>query len=164
MPDGTTRLGCHPVWIWVAGGLVRIKEPTVFGAVVKGNAMSRMWWLPVGLLCLASTARAIGDFTEFQGNVDAVTSLGIGLWALPWLGATKLAGVGGVLAGVWIVPLGVLATACLVAYHGHAVVLHLTIGNGFADAVPALVMTIISGLALVSPVLRLRAGRRLTAR
>lgn len=52
--------------------------------------MSMMWWIPFGLLCLASTARAIGDFTEFQGNVDVVTSLGIGLWALPWLGATKI--------------------------------------------------------------------------
>lgn len=118
--------------------------------------MYRLWWIPVGLLCLMSTARAIGDFTGFQGNVDAVTSLGIDTQALPYLGATKLAGVAGLLVGVRMPRLGALAAGCLVAYHGVAATLHLTVGAGLFDAAPALITAVVAALALPAYALRFR--------
>jgi hypothetical protein len=76
--------------------------------------------------------------------VTTVGRLRLPAWAPPYLGALKLAGAAGVLAGLWLEALGLVAAAALVAYFVGAVLAHLRVGDGrnvWQPAVP-LVMSV----------------------
>jgi uncharacterized membrane protein YphA (DoxX/SURF4 family) len=63
---------------------------------------------------------------------------------LPVLAALEMAGAMGIVIGLWVEPLGILAAACLVAYFSGAVIGHLRVRDtkNLAMPLPPLVLAI----------------------
>ena len=72
-------------------------------------------------------------------------TVGVPLHFFPILAALELAGAAGILIGLWLEPLGVVAAACLVVYFGGALVGHIRVRDtkGLAMPVPPLVLSIV---------------------
>ena len=71
-------------------------------------------------------------------------TVGVPLRLFPVLAALEFAGAAGILIGLWLEPLGVVAAAGLVVYFVGAVVGHLRVGDtkGLTMPVPPLVLAI----------------------
>ena len=82
------------------------------------------------LLALVSVSSAA---MKLRKNEQVLTSIhgtvGVPLRFIPGLAALELAGAAGIIAGLWVAPLGVAAAAGLVAYFLGAVISHLRVGD-----------------------------------
>jgi uncharacterized membrane protein YphA (DoxX/SURF4 family) len=72
------------------------------------------------LLCGSATAKLVG----FEPSVQGITSLGVPRSWLPRLAVAEIAGAIGVLVGLAVAWIGVLAALGLVAYYAGAVIAH----------------------------------------
>ncbi|MFB6838039.1 DoxX family protein [Streptomyces sp. NPDC056361] len=99
------------------------------------------------LLALAATGSAFMTFTKNPQVVGSMTKVGVSEGALPLLATAKAAGALGLLAGLFVAPLGVAAAVGLVLYFAGAVVAHLRVKD--YELAPAAVLTLIAAAALV---------------
>src|SRR3954452_16516037 len=72
-------------------------------------------------------------------------TVGVPLRFFPVLAFLEVAGAAGILVGLWLKPLGVLAAACLVAYFAGAAIGHLRVGDikHLTMPLPPLVLSVI---------------------
>jgi len=78
-------------------------------------------------ICLNSAAMKLRKNDQVLAVIHG--TVGVPLQHLPVLAALEIAGAAGILIGLWLEPLGVLAAAGLVAYFVGAVLGHLRVKN-----------------------------------
>ena len=76
------------------------------------------------LLTLVLVASAYAKLTKNKGLVDSFAGLGVPLGILPFLASCEIAGVAGLLVGLWYPSLGIAAAIGLVLYFVGAVGAH----------------------------------------
>jgi hypothetical protein len=99
----------------------------------------------LSLLLIASGGLLL---TKEKGVTASMTGLGVPLRWFPLLAALKIAGALGLLAGIFVRPLGVAAAVGVVLYFAGAVVAHLRAKDVSGSLVPA-VLTAISTAPLM---------------
>ncbi|WP_373869516.1 DoxX family protein [Sphaerisporangium rufum] len=77
------------------------------------------------MLALTLLGSGYAKLTRHQVVVDSLTGVGVPLGMFPFLAACEIAGAIGLLAGLWLPPLGVAAAAGVVLYFVGAVGTHL---------------------------------------
>ena len=98
------------------------------------------------LLAIMCTASASMKLRKNEQAVAVIGgTVGIPLRFFPVLSALELAGAAGVLIGLWIEPLGVVAAAGLVVYFISAAIGHLRVGDtrGLTMPLAPLVLSIV---------------------
>lgn len=95
-----------------------------------------------GLLAVVLVGSATGKLTKVDRVVENLTRAGVPLSWFPWLAATELAGAAGLVVGLAIEPLGVVAAVGLVLYFVGAVIAHVRARDypGVVAPVPLLVV------------------------
>jgi hypothetical protein len=99
---------------------------------------------------LVMAASAVYDFMMPPKVVDLVLRLGHPRNFVRTLGLLKGLGALGLLVGLAIGPIGVLAALGLVAYFILAIRAHAKLGDSGAETLPAAAMFILSALALIT--------------
>lgn len=101
------------------------------------------------LLALVALNSAVMKLRKNEQVVDVIHgTVGVPLRYLPVLAALEIAGALGIVAGLWVEPLGIAAAAGLTAYFVGAVIGHLRAGDTKGLAMP-LVPLVLSVAVLV---------------
>jgi uncharacterized membrane protein YphA (DoxX/SURF4 family) len=89
------------------------------------------------LLALIAVNSAVMKLRRNEQVVAVIHgTVGVPMRFLPVLAALEIAGAVGIVAGLWIEPLGIAAAACLVAYFVGAVLGHLRVRDTKGLAMP----------------------------
>lgn len=97
------------------------------------------------LLALACAGSATMKLRKNEQSVAVIHgTLGVPLGLLPVLASLELAGAGGIVAGLWLAPLGIAAASGLVLYFLAAAGSHLRVGDtkGVTMPLPPLVLSV----------------------
>ncbi len=105
------------------------------------------------LLSFAAIGSAIAKLKKVPDVMASMESVGVKPNQVPFLAFLEIAGGLGVIAGIWIAPLGLLASACLVLYFIGALYSHFSRKHKVAEFGAALGILII---ALVTTLLQLQ--------
>ncbi|MFD6277814.1 DoxX family protein [Streptomyces sp. NPDC060209] len=100
------------------------------------------------LMSAVLLASAGAKFTRPKRLVDQMSTLGLPYGVLPFLGLTQTAGAGGLIIGLWWVPIGIAAAVGLTLYFIGAVATHLR-ARDYKGAPPAAVLTAVA-IALIA--------------
>lgn len=100
-----------------------------------------------GLLTLALAASATFTLQRNPSVTESMTKVGVPESWLPRLAALKAAGAIGLVAGLWLTPIGVAAAVGVALYFLGAILFHLH-AKDYAFA-PAAVLTLVAAAALV---------------
>jgi uncharacterized membrane protein YphA (DoxX/SURF4 family) len=103
-----------------------------------------------GSLAVASVVSGSGKIARHAIPVEVLTRVGVPSDRIPVLGALQILGGLGVIVGIWVPVLGLLAALCLTLYFLGAVFAHLRIKDTAIGMAPALALCL---LALVTTVL-----------
>ena len=101
------------------------------------------------LLCVAVTISAIGKLRGMPQVVAQLTHVGLTPGQIRALGFVMLLGVAGIIVGIWVPMIGVLASLGLALYFAGGVIAHLRVKDPLKDAAPALGLGVISLVLLV---------------
>ncbi|MGW9074585.1 DoxX family protein [Streptomyces yangpuensis] len=104
-----------------------------------------------GLLALALAASAAFSLQRNEQIVASMRKVQVPDSWLPRLAALKAAGAIGLIAGLWITPLGVAAAVGVTLYFIGAVISHLRVRD--YELAPAAVLTLVAAAALTLRVL-----------
>ena len=104
------------------------------------------------LLGLAATMSALGKLRRMPQVVETMHAVGVKDSQMPILAILEILGALGLVIGIWIPVLGVLAAAALTLYFAGAVVSHVRVKQPVKDLAPALVLTLV---ALATTILEL---------
>ncbi len=74
--------------------------------------------------------------------VEALTAVNVPLEWFPALAAAEIAGAAGLLIGLWVAPLGIVAAACLCGYFVGAVLFHVRVRDFKGAPAPAAILVI----------------------
>ena len=96
------------------------------------------------LLGLVTTFSAVGKFTMNEKAVEMLHKLGLTDDKIRMLGAIEVAGALGLLIGIWIPILGLLAAIGFVLYFLGALIMHIRSKDAAKDMAPALVLLVLS--------------------
>lgn len=110
--------------------------------------MDYVLWVPVAFLAFATTLSGVGAIIRLQGSVAAMSSVGVPPRFIPVLGVVKIAGAVGLGIGAMFAPLGATSAACFILYFAVAFASHLRAGHSVAQGGPALLLCVISALAV----------------
>lgn len=105
------------------------------------------------LLSFAAIGSAIAKLKKVPDVMASMESVGVKPNQVPLLAFLEIAGGLGVIAGIWVAPLGLLASACLVLYFIGALYSHFSRKHKVAEFGAALGILII---ALVTTLLQLQ--------
>ena len=105
------------------------------------------------LLSFAVIGSAIAKLKKVPDVMASMESVGVKPNQVPVLAFLEIAGGLGVIAGIWVAPLGLLASACLVLYFIGALYSHISRKHKVAEFGAALGILII---ALVTTLLQLQ--------
>lgn len=105
------------------------------------------------LLSFAAIGSAIAKLKKVPDVMASMESVGVKPNQVPVLAFLEIAGGLGVIAGIWVAPLGLLASACLVLYFIGALYSHISREHKVAEFGAALGILII---ALVTTLLQLQ--------
>ena len=105
------------------------------------------------LLSFAAIGSAIAKLKKVPDVMASMESVGVKPNQVPVLAFLEIAGSLGVIAGIWVAPLGLLASACLVLYFIGALYSHISRKHKVAEFGAALGILII---ALVTTLLQLQ--------
>ncbi len=105
------------------------------------------------LLSFAAIGSAIAKLKKVPDVMASMESVGVKPNQVPVLAFLEIAGGLGVIAGIWVAPLGLLASACLVLYFIGALYSHISRKHKVAEFGAALGILII---ALVTTLLQLQ--------
>lgn len=101
------------------------------------------------LLGLAATVSALGKLRRMPQVVETMHTVGVKDSQMPILAILEILGALGLLIGIWIPLLGVLAAAGLTLYFIGAVVAHLRVKQPMKDLAPALMLALVALLVTV---------------
>lgn len=104
------------------------------------------------LLGLAAIGSAAQKLRRAPSVVAAMHAVGVSDKQIPLLALLEILGAAGLLVGIWIVPIGVVAAVGLSVYFLGAVVAQLRVRSPMKDTVPAVALLL---LALATTVLEL---------
>jgi uncharacterized membrane protein YphA (DoxX/SURF4 family) len=110
--------------------------------------MSLAYTIAGAVLALILVGSAFGKLTRAQPVVDSMTTVGVPSRMYPFLAACEIAGALGLVAGIWIKPLGVAAAIGVVLYFLGAVGAHAR-KSDFKGLPPASVLLLFSAVVLV---------------
>jgi uncharacterized membrane protein YphA (DoxX/SURF4 family) len=96
------------------------------------------------LLAFAAIGSAVSKLKKVPDVMAAMAKVGVKPNQIPVLAYLEIAGGLGIIAGIWIKSLGVLASACLVLYFAGALFTHLSRKHKVADFGAALGIFIIA--------------------
>ncbi|MEV0986599.1 DoxX family protein [Streptomyces sp. NPDC049949] len=99
-----------------------------------------------GLLALALTASATFTLQRNEAVMASMRKVGVPDAWLPRLAALKAAGATGLVAGLWVTPLGVAAAVGVTLYFVGAVISHLRVKD--FELAPAAVLALVAAAAL----------------
>ncbi|MFI6339050.1 DoxX family protein [Streptomyces sp. NPDC050535] len=99
------------------------------------------------LMSAVLLASAGAKFTRPKRLVDQMSTLALPFGMLPFLGAAQIAGVAGLVVGLWWGPLGIAAAVGLTLYFIGAVTTHLHVSD-FKGAPPAAVLAIVAAVLI----------------
>jgi hypothetical protein len=102
------------------------------------------------VLVVGSVASGVGKLTRQAPIVEVLTRVGVAPARIPLLGTLQILGALGVVVGIWMPVLGMLATLCLTLYYLGAMFSHLRIKDTAAGTAPATALFVV---ALVTTVL-----------
>ena len=105
------------------------------------------------LLGLAAAGSGVSKLTKQSLSMESCAHVGVKAEFVPVLALLELAGALGLVAGIWIAPLGIAAAVGLALYFLGAVIAHLRIHDKPADFAPAFVLF---ALAVATVVLELK--------
>ena len=105
------------------------------------------------LLGFAAIGSAVSKLKKVPDVMTAMASVGVKPEQIPLLAALEIAGGVGIIAGIWVPPLGLAATIGLVLYFAGALLTHFKKKHGPAEFGAALGIFII---ALVTTYLQLQ--------
>ena len=100
-------------------------------------------------LGIAATFSAIGKLKRLPQVVETMHKVGVTDRQMPLLAVLELAGAAGLLIGIWVPILGVLASLGLTIYFLAAVIAHLRAKETLKEAAPALFLAIVAIATLV---------------
>jgi uncharacterized membrane protein YphA (DoxX/SURF4 family) len=103
-------------------------------------------------LGLAAVGSAVGKLRRLPQVVEGMHAVGVRDSQLPVLATLEILGALGLLVGIWIVPIGVAAAACLTLYFLGALIAHLRAKGPLKEMLPPVVLLL---LALATTVLEL---------
>ena len=96
------------------------------------------------LLGLATAFSAVGKFSKNPKAVDMLRQLGITDSQIRTLGIVEVLGALGLLVGIWIPILGLLAAIGFVLYFLGALIKHVRAKDAAKDMAPAVVLLVLS--------------------
>ncbi len=96
------------------------------------------------LLTLVAIGSGFAKLKKVPQVMESMVSVGVKPNQVPVLASLEIAGALGLVVGIWIQPLGVLAAVCLSLYFVGAVLGHLKKKHGIAEFGPALGILIIA--------------------
>jgi hypothetical protein len=100
-------------------------------------------------LAVVCVLAAAGDFTGQPSILEAMSRLGV-TRLLPMLVAAKMLGAVGLLVGLVVPQVGVIAAAGLTLYFLAAIVAHLRVRDSWADTAGAAVLAVVSAATLAT--------------
>ncbi|MFG2297015.1 DoxX family protein [Streptomyces sp. NPDC048603] len=103
------------------------------------------------LLALALAASATLTFRRHPQIADNMRRLNVPASWLPRLAAVKAAGAIGLVAGLWVAPLGIAAAIGVVLFFAGAVITHLRAAD--REVAPAVVLGLLAGASLTLGIL-----------
>lgn len=112
--------------------------------------MSTALIIVAGSLAVASVVSGFGKLARHAIPVEVLTRVGVPAARIPMLGVLQILGGLGVVVGIWVPVLGLLAALCLTLYFLGAVFAHLRIKDTAVGTAPALALFV---LALATTVL-----------
>ena len=102
-----------------------------------------------GLIAAVAIASALADFTHHPRVIESLQRLGFKPGFEQVLGAIKMVGAFGIIAGIRFRPLGIVATECVALYFLCATLAHLRVKDPVRDIAPAaLLMSVAVAAAL----------------
>lgn len=102
-----------------------------------------IYWIATGFLALGMTAGGVQQLLQIGGYVEIITQLGYPLYFLSILGAWKILGVIAVLAPKFPLVKEWAYAGFFFAMSG-AAISHITVGQPFTEAIPSLVLLIMT--------------------
>ena len=96
------------------------------------------------LLGIASLGSAVQKLRRDPRVVETMHGVGVTDRQMPILAVLEILGAVGLLVGIWIVPIGIAAAACLALYFIGAVVAHIRAKVPAKDALPAAVLVLLA--------------------
>jgi uncharacterized membrane protein YphA (DoxX/SURF4 family) len=107
-----------------------------------------------GLLGLATAISGIGKLRGMPQVMAMLHHVGLDDGQIRLLGLVELAGALGLLLGIWVPILGVLAAAGFTIYFIGAVIAHARVKDAFKDMAPAVLLAVIAIITLFLQVAR----------
>jgi uncharacterized membrane protein YkgB len=101
------------------------------------------------LLGLMTTFSAVGKFSMNPKAVDMLHHLGLKDGQIRMLGAIEILGALGLLVGIWIPILGLLAAIGFVLYFLGALIAHVRSKDAAKDMGPALILLVLSTIVMI---------------
>ena len=98
------------------------------------------------LLAFAAIGSAISKLKKVPDVMEAMAKVGLKPNQIPMLAFLEIAGGLGIIAGIWIKPLGVISSACLALYFAGALFTHFSRKHKVADFGAALGIFIIASI------------------
>ena len=96
------------------------------------------------LLAFAAIGSAISKLKKIPDVMEAMAKVGVKTNQIPALASLEIAGGLGIIVGIWIKPIGVLASACLILYFAGALITHFSRKHKIADFGAALGIFVIA--------------------
>lgn len=115
------------------------------------NVIGIILGLIISIMCLGS---ALADFKKDPRIVESLTHLGVPVERIPLLGIVKLLGIGGIIIGFWVQPLGVAAAIGLSLYFLIAIAMHVRAKETFKQFAPAFLLFVLSVLQTLVTIAR----------
>lgn len=102
-----------------------------------------------GSLAVASVVSGFGKLARHPIPVEVLTRVGVPAARIPVLGVLQILGGLGIIVGIWVPVLGMLASLCLTLYFLGAIFAHLRIKDTARGTAPALALFALALLATV---------------
>lgn len=106
------------------------------------------------LLVVASAGSAVAKLKKAPDVMASMASVGVSPGQVRILALLEIAGALGLVAGVWIAPLGVLSATCLALYFVGAVASHIRKSHKVAEFAPAAGILVIAVITTLLEVVR----------
>jgi uncharacterized membrane protein YphA (DoxX/SURF4 family) len=102
-----------------------------------------------GFLALSIAFSAIGKFTRNPGAITTIAHVGVKEKQYNQLAIIELLGAAGLLVGIWVKPIGILAAIGIALYFIGAQTAHIRVKDSFKAIFPAFFLFIISAAVMI---------------
>ncbi|CAB4631330.1 unannotated protein [freshwater metagenome] len=101
------------------------------------------------ILGLMTVVSGFGKLSMKDNVVEMLNHVGLNERQIRLLGTVEILGAIGLLFGIWLPLLGLLAALGFVAYFLGAVIAHIRVRDGIKDMAPAILLTVLSIIVTV---------------